>query len=86
MLLDAGLFPDRRSLLLDDKTADLKAPVIGRLSALGDALTTGDIFARLLAALSDQGQTTLEAAQALQDRAGWRLGVGTGVAHPVSTP
>jgi DNA polymerase-3 subunit epsilon len=78
MLLYAGLFPDRRSLLLDDIAADLGVPVIGRHSALGDALTTGEIFARLAATLTERGLTTLESAQALQEKAARRLGLGTG--------
>jgi DNA polymerase-3 subunit epsilon len=78
MLLYAGLFPDRRSLLLDDIAVDLGVPVIGRHSALGDALTTGEIFTRLVAVLSERGLTTLEAAQALQQKAARRLGLGTG--------
>lgn len=85
MLLYAALFPDRQSLLLDDIAADLDIPVIGRHSALGDALTTGEIFARLLSTLSERGLNTLEAAQALQQKAARRLGVGAGAARAVPT-
>jgi DNA polymerase-3 subunit epsilon len=85
MLLYAGLFPDRHALRLEDIAADLDVPVIGRHSALGDALTTGEIFVRLLAAMSVQGFDTLEAAQALQQKAARRLGVAPS-ARPVSTP
>jgi DNA polymerase III subunit epsilon len=86
MLLYAGLFPDRRSLLLEDMAADLEVPVVGRHSALGDALTTGEVFVRLLPALSAQGVETLADAQAWQQRPARRLGVGTSISRSVSTP
>lgn len=85
MLLYAGLFPDRRSLLLDDIAADLGVAVIGRHSALGDALTAGEIFARLVTILSERGLTTLETAQALQQKAARRLGLGTGARRAMPT-
>jgi DNA polymerase-3 subunit epsilon len=85
MLLYVGLFPDRHALRLDDIAAALDVPVIGRHSALGDALTTGEIFVRLIAAMAAQGLDTLKAAQALQHRAARRLGIGT-AARPVSMP
>ena len=85
MLLYVGLFPDRRALRLDDIAAALDVPVIGRHSALGDALTTGEVFVRLIDALSAQGFDTLEAAQALQHKAARRLGIGT-AAPSLSTP
>lgn len=85
MLLYVGLFPDRHALRLDDIATALNVPVIGRHSALGDALTTGEIFVRLIGAMSAQGLDTLEAAQALQHKAARRLGIGA-TARPVSTP
>jgi DNA polymerase III subunit epsilon len=85
MLLYVGLFPDRHALRLDDIAAVLDVPVIGRHSALGDALTTGEIFVRLIDAMSAQGIDTLEAAQALQHKAARQLGIGT-AARPVPTP
>jgi DNA polymerase-3 subunit epsilon len=81
MLLYAGLFPDRRSLLLEDIAADLGIPVIGRHSALGDALTAGEIFVRLVAILTERSVSSLEAAQALQQKAARRLGFGSGAAR-----
>ena len=74
MMLYAGLFPDRRSLLLDDIAAALQVPVIGRHSALGDALTTAEIYSRLVPALIGRGIDTLGAAEALQAEAAARLG------------
>jgi DNA polymerase-3 subunit epsilon len=86
MLLYAGLFPERRSLRLDDIAADLDVPVIGRHSALGDALTAGETYLRLLAVMSARRIETLEAAQALQRKAARRLGISTAGARLVSTP
>lgn len=86
MLLYAALFPERQSLLLEDIAAELAVPVIGRHSALGDALTTGEVFARLLATMSDRGLNNLEAAQALQQKAARRLGVRPRTARAASIP
>jgi DNA polymerase-3 subunit epsilon len=86
MLLYAGLFPDRRSLVLDDMAADLDVRVVGRHSALGDALTAAEIFARLLPALSAQGLDTLEAALTLQQKAARRLGARVAASHAVPAP
>jgi DNA polymerase-3 subunit epsilon len=85
MLLYVGLFPDQQILRLDDIAAALDVPVIGRHSALGDALTTAEIFVRLIAAMSAQGLDTLEAAHALQHKAMRRLGIGA-AARRASTP
>ncbi len=74
MLLYAALFPDRRSLLLDDIAAALEVPVIGRHSALGDALTTAEIYARLVPVMIGRGIENLAAADALQHEAAKRLG------------
>ena len=73
MLIYAGLFPDRRELSMNAIAAQLGVPIIGRHSALGDALTAGEMFLRLLALLSGQGITTYGAADALQRRAMNRL-------------
>lgn len=75
MLLYAGLFPGRPSLRLDDIADALDVPVIGRHSALGDALTAGEIFMRLVPELTARGIDTLGAALALQQQAAQRLGV-----------
>ena len=84
MLLYAGLFPDRTALGLDDIAADLGIQVIGRHSALGDALTAGEIFVRLLVTLSERELTTLEAAQRLQQKTAKRLGIGGGASRAAS--
>lgn len=77
MLLYAGLFPDRRGLLLDDIAAALQVPVIGRHSALGDALTTAEIYARLVPEMTGRGVETLGAAMTLQDAAAMRLNIAS---------
>lgn len=74
MLLYAGLFPERKSLLLDDIAGALEVPVIGRHSALGDALTTAEIYSRLVPTMIGRGIETLGAAFALQAEAAKRLG------------
>ncbi len=85
-LLYAGLFPKQGTLSLDDIAADLGVRAIGRHSALGDALTAGEIFVRLVPVLSERGVTTLEAAQALQQKAARRLGPGGGAHRSVPAP
>ena len=86
MLLYAGLFPDRSSLRLDDIAAALEVPVVGRHSALGDALTAGEIFLRLVPEMAARGIDTLGAALALQQQAAQRLGVVSNAAHALPTP
>ena len=73
MLLYAGLFPEQKSLLLDDIAAALDVPVIGRHSALGDALTTAEIYSRLVPKLIERGIATLGAARSLQSEAALHL-------------
>jgi DNA polymerase III epsilon subunit family exonuclease len=73
MLLHAGLFPESDAYSLDDLAAKLKVPVIGRHSALGDALTTAEIYVRLVPMLIERGAVTLGAAEALQAEAAKRL-------------
>jgi DNA polymerase III subunit epsilon len=73
MLLYAGLFPNAGSFLLDDIAAALEVQVIGRHSALGDALTTAEIYVRLIPLLAGCGIDTLGDAAALQAQAESRL-------------
>lgn len=73
MLLYAGLFPERSALLLDDIATALAVQVIGRHSALGDALTTAEIYVRLVPMLIERGIATLGAAETLQADAEARL-------------
>jgi len=78
MLLYAGVFPDRHALTLDEMAADMSVPVIGRHSALGDALTTAEIYVRLVADLAARGIATLGDALAFQQDAAGRLKADAG--------
>lgn len=86
MLLYAALFPDARSLLLDDIAAAFDVPVIGRHSALGDALTTAEIYSRLVPLLTGCGVTTLAEAEALQVETIKRLSRSNGRARGFGAP
>jgi DNA polymerase III subunit epsilon len=59
LLLDAVLFPDHESHSLEAVAGRLGVDVIGRHTALGDALVTGEVFVRLLAMLQQRGTDTL---------------------------
>jgi len=59
LLLSAAVHPDLEDHRLESIAARLGLDVIGRHTALGDALLTGDVFLRLLALLADRGIATL---------------------------
>ncbi len=59
LLLDASLHPDHDQHSLEAIAARLGVDVIGRHTALGDALLTGEVFVRLLALLQQRGTTTV---------------------------
>jgi DNA polymerase-3 subunit epsilon len=59
LLLDAALHPDHESHSLEAVAERLGVDVIGRHTALGDALVTAEVFVRLLALLQQRGTTTL---------------------------
>ena len=59
LLLDAVAHPDHDEHSLEAIAARLGVDVVGRHTALGDALVTGEVFVRLLAVLQAQGITTL---------------------------
>lgn len=66
--LAAGLFPDWQDLNLETIAAHLGVEVQGRHTALGDALVTAEVWARLLPLLEVAGVATLGQAQAFQNR------------------
>ena len=59
LLLDAAAHPDAEEHSLEAIATRLGVDVVGRHTALGDALVTGEVFVRLLAVLQAQGITTL---------------------------
>ena len=59
LLLDAAVHPDHDAHSLEAIAARLGIDVIGRHTALGDALLTAEVFVRLLALLDARGITTL---------------------------
>jgi DNA polymerase-3 subunit epsilon len=59
LLLDAALHPDHESHSLEAIAARLGVGVVGRHTALGDALVTGEVFLLLLTLLQERGIGTL---------------------------
>lgn len=59
LLLDAALHPDHERHSLEAIAARLGVGVVGRHTALGDALVTGEVFVRLLTLLQQRGIETL---------------------------
>ncbi len=59
LLLDAALHPDHEQHSLEAIAARLGVGVVGRHTALGDALMTGEVFVLLLALLQQRGIWTL---------------------------
>ncbi len=59
LLLDAALHPDHQGHSLEALAARLGVAVVGRHTALGDAMVTGEVFVRLLPLLQERGFRTL---------------------------
>lgn len=59
LLLDAALHPDHEQHSLEAIATRLGVAVVGRHTALGDALMTGEVFVRLLTLLQQRGIQTL---------------------------
>jgi DNA polymerase-3 subunit epsilon len=65
LLLDAVVHPDHDTHSLEAIAGRLGVDILGRHTAVGDALVTGKVFLRLLALLRSRGIMTLgEAVQA----------------------
>jgi DNA polymerase-3 subunit epsilon len=64
LLLSAVAHPEQASHSLEEIAARLGVNVVGRHTALGDALVTGEVFLRLLPVLSGRGVRTLGEARA----------------------
>jgi DNA polymerase-3 subunit epsilon len=63
LLLSAGVHPEQDSHTLEAMADRLGVNVIGRHSALGDALVTGEVFLKLLGLMIERGIRTLGEAQ-----------------------
>ncbi|MCC5860736.1 MAG: DNA polymerase III subunit epsilon [Gammaproteobacteria bacterium] len=63
LLLSAVLSPEETSHRLESIAERLGLPIIGRHTAMGDALVTAEIFVRLLRLLADRGINTLAQAR-----------------------
>ncbi|MEM1126635.1 MAG: exonuclease domain-containing protein [Bacteroidota bacterium] len=68
LLLSSALLPGHEDHSLDAVAERLGVAVTGRHTALGDALTTGGVFLKLLALLEAEGVTTLEDALTFSQR------------------
>ncbi|HSD42535.1 MAG TPA: exonuclease domain-containing protein [Burkholderiales bacterium] len=62
LLLSAALHPNLENHSLDAIAERVGVPVIGRHTALGDALVTGEVFLKLLPLLAERGILTLKQA------------------------
>lgn len=59
LLLDAAVHPDHDEHSLEAIAARLGIDIVGRHTALGDALVTGEVFLRLMTLLQQRGAQTL---------------------------
>ena len=59
LLLDAALHPDHERHSLEAIASRLGVAVVGRHTALGDAMVTGEVFVRLLTLMQQRGIWTL---------------------------
>jgi DNA polymerase-3 subunit epsilon len=64
LLLSAAVHPESRSHGLEEIAGRLGVAVVGRHTALGDALVTAEVFLRLLPLLAERGVRTLAEARA----------------------
>ena len=68
LLLSAVVHPAQPSHRLEEIAARFGIPVIGRHTALGDALVTAEVFLRLIPLLAEQGIHTLGQARRASER------------------
>jgi DNA polymerase III subunit epsilon len=68
LLLSAVLHPHQESHLLEAIAARLNVPVVGRHTALGDAIVTAEVFIKLVPLLADKGIHTLRQAREAAER------------------
>jgi DNA polymerase-3 subunit epsilon len=63
LLLSAAVYPGRKDHDMEQIAARLGVSIVGRHTALGDAIATGEIFLKLIPLLASQGITTLKEAR-----------------------
>jgi DNA polymerase-3 subunit epsilon len=68
LLLSQVLHPNQTEHGLEAIATRLGVAVVGRHTALGDAIVTGEVFLRMLPLLADMGVTTLGQARAASQR------------------
>ena len=68
LLLSAIVHPAQESHSLEEIAARLGVDVIGRHTALGDALVTAEVFLRLIPLLAERGLRTLGAARSASEK------------------
>jgi len=68
LLLSAVAHPEQGSHSLEEIAGRLGVKVVGRHTALGDALVTGEVFLRLLPLLAERGVRTLAEARAAAEK------------------
>ena len=68
LLLSAVVHPEQASHSLEEIAARLGVDVVGRHTALGDALVTAEVFLRLVPVLSERGIHTLGEARAAAEK------------------
>ena len=68
LLLSAVAHPEQGSHSLEEIATRLGVNVVGRHTALGDALVTGEVFLRLVPVLSERGIRTLGEARAAAEK------------------
>jgi DNA polymerase-3 subunit epsilon len=63
LLLSQVIHPHQPEHSLEAIAARLGVPVIGRHTALGDAIVTGEVFLRMIPVLAEKGIVTLKDAR-----------------------
>jgi DNA polymerase-3 subunit epsilon len=68
LLLSAVAHPGQDTHSLESIAERLGVPVVGRHTALGDAMVTGEVFLRLLPLLAEKGVRTLREAREASEK------------------